>query len=50
MAGTALETLQAPPLITRAKADLAERTRATPYQSPPPADAQPPIEVWSRGV
>ena len=50
MAGTALDVLQNPELIAKAKADLAERTRATPYKSPLPEDVQPPIEAMSRGV
>ena len=43
MAGTAIDALQDPDLITRAKADLAERTRDNPYISPLPADIMPPI-------
>ncbi len=50
MAGTALDALQDPGLIERAKADLVERTRDTPYTSPLPADVQPPIQAMSRGV
>jgi len=50
MAGTALDALQDPGLIERAKADLAERTRDTPYQSPLADDVQPPIQAMSRGV
>ena len=50
MAGTALDALQDPALIERAKADLAERTRDTPYTSPLPGDVQPPIQAMSRGV
>ncbi len=50
MAGTAIDVLQNPALIEKAKADLAERTRVTPYKSPLPADVQPPIEAMSRGV
>ncbi len=50
MAGTALDALQDPGLIERAKADLAERTSATPYKSPLAADVQPPIQAMSRGV
>ena len=50
MAGTALDALQDPALIARAKADLAERTRGNPYVCPLPADVQPPIEAMSRGV
>ena len=50
MAGTALDALQDPGLIERAKADLAERTRDAPYTSPLPPDVQPPIQAMSRGV
>ncbi len=50
MAGTALDALQDPALIERAKADLAERTRDTPYQCPLAPDVQPPIQAMSRGV
>ena len=50
MAGTALDALQDPGLIGRAKADLAERTRATPYTCPLPDDVEPPIQAMSRGV
>lgn len=50
MAGTALDALQDPALIGRAKADLAERTRTIPYVCPLPDDVQPPIQAMSRGV
>ena len=50
MAGTALDALQDPALIERAKADLAERTRVTPYKCPLPDDVEPPIQAMSRGV
>ncbi len=50
MAGTALDALRDPGLIERAKADLAERTRVTPYKSPLPEDVQPPIQAMSLGV
>ena len=50
MAGTALDALQDPGLIERAKADLAERTRATPYKCPLPDDVEPPIRAMSKGV
>ncbi len=50
MAGTALDALQDPALIGRAKADLAERTRDTPYKSPLAENVQPPIQAMSRGV
>ncbi len=50
MAGTAVDAIQDPALIARAKADLAERTRATPYVCPLPPDVQPPIKAMSLGV
>lgn len=50
MAGTALDALQDPGLIERAKTDLAERTRVTAYKCPLPDDVQPPIQAMSRGV
>ena len=50
MAGTAVDALQDPSLIEKAKADLAARTAATPYVCPLPADVQPPIQAMSRGV
>ena len=50
MAGTAIDALQRPDVIDAAKADLAARTKATPYASPLPADVQPPIAAMSRGV
>ena len=50
MAGTALDALQDPNLVERAKADLRERTHAMPYQCPLPPDVQPPIEAMSCGV
>jgi aminobenzoyl-glutamate utilization protein B len=43
MAGTALDALRDPELVARAKADHAERTAATPYVCPLPADMAPPI-------
>jgi aminobenzoyl-glutamate utilization protein B len=43
MAGTAVDALQDPSLIARAKADYAERTRNNPYVCPLPQDVQPPI-------
>jgi aminobenzoyl-glutamate utilization protein B len=45
MAGVAVDALGDPALIARAKADLAARTEATPYECPLPADVQPPIPV-----
>ena len=50
MAGTAVDALQNSALIAAAKADLAERTRATPYACPLPPDVEPPIQAMSLGV
>jgi aminobenzoyl-glutamate utilization protein B len=50
MAGTAIDALQRPDVIEAAKADLAARTKATPYKCPLPDDVQPPIAAMSRGV
>ena len=50
MAGTAIDAIQDPELIARAKADLARRTKTTPYVCPLPTDVQPPIAAMSRGV
>jgi aminobenzoyl-glutamate utilization protein B len=50
MAATAVEATQNPALIQRAKADLAERTRLTPYVSPLPAGVEPPIAAMSMAV
>ena len=50
MAGTAIDAIQDPALIASAKADLAARTRATPYVCPLPPDVQPPIRAMSKGV
>jgi aminobenzoyl-glutamate utilization protein B len=47
MAATAVSAIENPALIERAKADLAERTAATPYQSPVPAGVEPPIAAMS---
>jgi len=47
MAATAVEAIQDPELIERAKADLRERTRATPYRSPLPDGVEPPIAAMS---
>ena len=47
MAATAVEATQNPELIERAKADLQERTRATPYVSPLPAGVEPPIAAMA---
>ena len=50
MAGTAIDAIQNPDVIAAAKADLAARTKVTPYVCPLPADVQPPIAAMSRGV
>ena len=50
MAGTAIDAIQDPELIARAKADLAERTRQTPYVCPLPSDVEPPIQAMSKGI
>lgn len=50
MAGTAIDAIQQPDVIARAKADLAARTRTTPYVCPLPDDVQPPIAAMSKGV
>lgn len=50
MAGTAVDALESPDLIERAKADHAARTKLTPYVCPLPPDVQPPIEAMSRGT
>jgi aminobenzoyl-glutamate utilization protein B len=47
MAGTAVAAIGDPALIGRAKADLAERTRRTPYVSPLPEGCEPPIAAMS---
>jgi aminobenzoyl-glutamate utilization protein B len=45
MAGVAVDALRDPKLIEAAKADLAERTEATPYVCPLPDDLTPPIHM-----
>ncbi len=50
MAGTAIDAIQQPDVIARAKADLAARTKATPYVCPLPDDVFPPIKAMSKGV
>jgi aminobenzoyl-glutamate utilization protein B len=45
MAATAVDAIRDPGLIARAKADLAERTRETPYVCPIPDDVKPPIRA-----
>ena len=47
MAMTAVDAVQQPDIIARAKADLAERTAETPYQSPVPAGVEPPIAAMA---
>ncbi len=47
MAATAIDAAQNPALVERAKADLKERTRASPYVSPLPAGVEPPIAAMS---
>ena len=44
MAGTAVDALKNPAIIAQAKADLAERTRDSPYISPLPAEVNPLID------
>jgi aminobenzoyl-glutamate utilization protein B len=44
MAGVAVDALQDPNLIARAKADHKARTNATPYDSPLPAEITPPLQ------
>jgi aminobenzoyl-glutamate utilization protein B len=50
MAATAVAAIEDPALIERAKADLAERTRANPYVSPLPEGVEPPIAAMSMAV
>ncbi|WP_158743924.1 M20 family metallopeptidase [Acidisphaera sp. L21] len=47
MAATAIDAAQNPALIQRAKADLAERTAASPYICPIPEGIPPPIAAMS---
>jgi aminobenzoyl-glutamate utilization protein B len=49
MAGVAVDALGKPSLIARAKADLAARTQAAPYECPMPADVQPPVRPRAKG-
>jgi aminobenzoyl-glutamate utilization protein B len=44
MAGVAVDALQDPNLIARAKADHKARTNATPYDCPLPAEVAPPLQ------
>jgi aminobenzoyl-glutamate utilization protein B len=50
MAGTAIDAIQSPEVIEAAKADLAARTRDTPYVCPLPPDVEPPIAAMSKGI
>ena len=50
MAGTAVDAINEPQLIERAKADHAARLLATPYVCPLPPDVNPPIQAMSKGV
>jgi aminobenzoyl-glutamate utilization protein B len=50
MAGTAVDALQDPALIERAKAEFKERTGGQPYASPLPKDLSPPIKAMGQGV
>ena len=45
MAATAVQAIEDPTLIERAKADLAERTKGRPYASPLPVEAKPPLDM-----
>ena len=45
MAGTAIDAIRDETLVARAKADLAARTKDTPYESPLPKEIDPPIEM-----
>ncbi len=47
MAATAVAAIEDPGLIERAKADLAERTRETPYVSPLPEGVEPPLAAMA---
>ncbi len=47
MAGTASDAMQDPALFVHAKADLAARTRVTPYVWPLPPDVDPPVRAMS---
>jgi aminobenzoyl-glutamate utilization protein B len=49
MAGTALDALSDPQLVAAAKADLARRTEAAPYECPIPAGVQPPLDMSKPG-
>ncbi len=47
MAATAVKAIEDPALVARAKADLAERTRQTPYVSPLPEGVAPPLAAMA---
>ena len=47
MAATAVRAIEDPGLIARAKADLAERTAATPYVCPIPEGVEPPLKAMA---
>ncbi|MBN8891369.1 MAG: amidohydrolase [Rhodospirillales bacterium 70-18] len=49
MAATALDAIRDPALVAAAKADLAERTRETPYVCPLPPDVMPPLQPRPAG-
>ena len=49
MAGTAVDVIQDPPLLARAKADHKARTDATPYVCPLPPDVHPPVAMSGGG-
>jgi aminobenzoyl-glutamate utilization protein B len=45
MAATGMAAITDPSLITAAKADLAQRTRETPYVSPLREGVEPPLDM-----
>jgi aminobenzoyl-glutamate utilization protein B len=47
MAATAVAAIEDPNLIARAKADLAERTAASPYVCPIPEGVEPPLAAMA---
>ncbi len=49
MAATAVDAIEAPELIAKAKADLAERTARSPYISPLPEGTVPPLAAMAMG-
>jgi aminobenzoyl-glutamate utilization protein B len=50
MAGTAVDVLQDPGLLARAKADHKARTDETPYVCPLPPDVHPPVAMSGGGA